>query len=255
MALKRSGYLPLSALLAATIGLSACGGASTASPHRTGTSSVQKRLAALSLRQSDLPVGWTSKPNHLTPSIRAAQLRESARTASCMGIVNPWTDKGVPALQSPNYADPQGTLIATSVLYQLPSTADVAPFLTPYANPSYPRCKGISWHQAVLPEFQNYFANRLPGVTLGAITVTVEPGPPLTGPIDSSYVVQGTYEITAPALPVPVHVTQDDVVLTSGRTVQEVDLVALGGPIPTSLEDSLARVLYARMSGSRSVTT
>jgi hypothetical protein len=255
MALKRSDLLLLTVLLAAPIALSACGsGDSATSTHRAGTSSEQSRLAAFSLRPSDLPVGWTSKPNPLTPSIRAAQRRESARTASCMGIVNPWADKGVLGYQARIYSNPLHTLVVTSTTYRLPSTADVTLFLVPYANPAYPRCKGISWHETVLPAFQEGFGDRFPGSTLGAITVTVEPGPPSTGPIKSSYVVQGVYGITVPTIGTSVHVTEDDVVLTSGRIVQEALVTALDAPIPTSFEDALARTLYLRMSGTSSVT-
>jgi hypothetical protein len=253
MAIKRSSRLPLSALLAASIGLSACGGATSASPHRAGTSSEQNRLAEVSLRQSDLPAGWTSKPDPLTSAAQAALKAESDATASCMGITNPWIYKGTTTSQSRIYASPQPTtLIASTSTQELPSTKDVALFLGPYANPAYPRCKGIAERSSFQSALQKSIAN-VPELTVSPITVTIQPPPTLTGPMGSSIVTLNTFDVNVSGT-APIPVSAIRLVLTRGRVIVQLSLEATGVALSTSLFDHLARTLYLRMSGASSVT-
>jgi hypothetical protein len=253
MAHRRSRYLPLSALIAATMGLSACGGASTASPHGTGTSSEQSRLAEVSLRHSDLPVGWISTPDPLTPAAAAALKAETAATASCMGIANPWFYQGTTSFQSPLYASPEGTIIAQTITQELPSSGDVASFLAPYANPSYSKCKGITGRQALLSELRSRLAS-VPGSTLGPLTVTLQPAPALTGPVGSSRLFLSTIDINVPDA-APVQVAEDRVELTRGRVIVQLLVQSTDVALPASLVDQCSRTLYLRMSGASSVTT
>ncbi len=199
----------------------------TPSEQTSSTAIDKAHLAAITLKDSDLPAGWTSA----APSPNTDDAAAQAQMATCLGVRNTFKDS-VDEAQSQDYTMGDATISsdATSFRSQADIDNDVAMLKRPKIDSCYAKLVRAEAGPA-LPA----------GTKITAVSVHVTPG---GEPSNVAATVTGKLTVSVSGQTVVVY---DDTALISGPRIEaEVDFENVGAPIPATLQKQLIAKVAAR---------
>lgn len=248
MRTRNAWMFALAMLLALALGLAACGGGSTnnagTSSAGTGAGGTHQDVAAdraaaeaASLRLSDFPTGWMSKP----ASGGTSSTAEDARLAKCLGVNESELSDSPVSHTSPNFEMHYYT-VASTVGYRATAAEQNAAFEV-WSNPKMPQCLGSSLAAVAKQEAPNEA-----DATVGTPTVTAS-GPagttlPQFGDKSIGYEIMIPLCLSSNCLPFYVNV----IAVIKGRADVGIMIASFVAPFPPSDAEHYTGLVVGRLT-------
>jgi len=216
--------LRLSIVLLLLVGLAACGGGGAKSANPTADKASADKI---SLKQSDFPSGWSSRPHKATPE-ETATLQQLTQ---CAGIPNMAAQVSATA-QSPDFSQGQATTLVSSVTF-VHTNADATNDLAAFQSGKASGC--------LKQMVDALFRQRLPASAPGNLEVRQLQFPTLK---DGTAAYQASFTVNAAGTNIPLYA--DFVYFQAGRAIVTMAAYNSATPFDPKLEQDLAKKIASR---------